>query len=90
MPSFLSREPIDADVDSLFTDWTVANLLQDPAVDDGRYAYAGGGFHAALTGTASRDDAVPGFGAAVRGQLRRPAVGRGERARSAASRRSRW
>ena len=50
---FLKRDPIDSDVDSLFSDWTVANLVQDPAVDDGRYAYASSAFHASATGTAS-------------------------------------
>jgi immune inhibitor A len=51
--SFLNRHPIAPDVDSLFSDWTVANFLQDASVDDGRYAYAGGGFHTSLTGRAS-------------------------------------
>ena len=50
---FLSREPIAPDVDSLFADWTVANLLQDGIVGGGRYRYAGGGFHASATGTAT-------------------------------------
>jgi immune inhibitor A len=56
--TFLTHEPTlshtDPDVDSLFADWTVANLLQDGSVADGRYAYAGSGFHAAATGTLSR------------------------------------
>ncbi|MBV9893920.1 MAG: immune inhibitor A [Chloroflexi bacterium] len=51
--SFLTRDPIEPDLDSLFSDWTVANLLQDASVGDGRYAYAGGGFHTAITGRAS-------------------------------------
>jgi immune inhibitor A len=51
--SFLSRNPIDPDVDTLFSDWTVANLLQDGSVGDGRFAYAGGGFHTAITGRGS-------------------------------------
>jgi hypothetical protein len=50
---FLKREGLAADVDSLFADWAVANLIQDSSVADGRYGYAGGNFHAALTGTAS-------------------------------------
>jgi len=41
--------------DSLFADWTVANLLQDGSVADGRYAYANATFHAAVTGTASTE-----------------------------------
>jgi hypothetical protein len=49
--AFLARQPIAPDVDSLFADWTVANLLQDGSVADGRFAYANGGFHAALTGS---------------------------------------
>jgi hypothetical protein len=52
---FIARQPIAADLDSLFTDWTVANLLQDATVADGRYAYADGGFHAAVTGAAAFD-----------------------------------
>lgn len=49
--SFLTRHPAVApDLDSLFSDWTVANFLQDNTVADGRFAYAGAGFHAAVTG----------------------------------------
>jgi hypothetical protein len=50
---FLKREPLAPDIDSLFADWAVANLIQDPSVADGRYGYANGGFHAAATGSAS-------------------------------------
>jgi hypothetical protein len=45
----------------------VANLLQDPSVADGRYAYAGSNFHVALTGRVTAQTAflgsVPQFGA---------------------------
>jgi hypothetical protein len=58
--AFLTQRPIAPDLDSLFADWTVANLLQDSAVADGRYAYANGGFHAAATGAATRE--VPFLG----------------------------
>jgi hypothetical protein len=58
---FLKRENLAPDVDSLFADWAVANLIQDPSVGDGRYGYANGGFHAAVTGTAS--SAAPFLGA---------------------------
>jgi immune inhibitor A len=51
--AYLARNPIDPDVDTLFSDWTVANVLQDGSVADGRYAYAGSNFHAALTGRAT-------------------------------------
>jgi hypothetical protein len=51
--AYLTHHPIAPDLDSLFSDWTVANLLQDSTVADGRYAYAGGGFHTAITGRAS-------------------------------------
>ena len=51
--SYLARNPLDADVDTLLSDWTVANLLQDGSVADGRYAYAGSNFHVALTGRAT-------------------------------------
>jgi immune inhibitor A len=49
---FLRAEPLAADVETLFTDWAVANLIQDGTVGDGRYRYADGAFHAAATGTA--------------------------------------
>jgi hypothetical protein len=52
--SFLTTQPIAPDLDSLFSDWTVANLLQDALVADGRFAYANAGFHAAVTGTLAR------------------------------------
>jgi hypothetical protein len=51
--TFLSRDPLAPDFDTLFSDWTVANLVQDPSVGDGRYAYAGRSFHAATTGRAA-------------------------------------
>ena len=51
--AFLTWDPIAPDVDSLFADWTVANLLQDPSVADGRYSYAGRSFRALVTGEAS-------------------------------------
>jgi immune inhibitor A len=53
--AFLGRHPIAADVDTLFSDWTVANFLQDPRVGDGRFGYANGGFHSAITGSATTD-----------------------------------
>jgi hypothetical protein len=59
--AFLAQRAIAPDLDSLFADWAVANLLQDSAVADGRYAYANGGFHAAATGVVTRD--VPFLGA---------------------------
>jgi immune inhibitor A len=63
--AFLASHPIAPDVDSLFADWTVANLVQDKSVADGRYGYALGDFHASPTGTASRETpflgAVPPF-----------------------------
>src|SRR6202035_852406 len=65
--TFLTRDPIAPDLDSLFADWTVANLLQDPSVGDGRFSYANGGFHAAVTGAASAQTpflgAVPQYAA---------------------------
>jgi hypothetical protein len=51
--AFLARTPIAPDLDSLFSDWTVANLLQDPSVGGGKYGYGNGGFRAALTGRAT-------------------------------------
>jgi immune inhibitor A len=58
--AYLGQHPIAPDVDSLFSDWTVANLVQDPTVADGRFAYTGGGFHAALTGRATSQSAFLG------------------------------
>ena len=53
--AFLQQQPIAPDVDSLFADWTVANLVQDPNAGDGRFAYAGSSFHAAVTGQVTRE-----------------------------------
>jgi immune inhibitor A len=50
---FVKRESIAPDVESLFADWAVANLIQDATVEGGRYRYGGGSFHASATGTAS-------------------------------------
>jgi immune inhibitor A len=50
---YLAQHPLAPDFDSLFSDWTVANVLQDGSVGDGRYAYAGGSFRAAITGRAT-------------------------------------
>jgi immune inhibitor A len=65
--AFLASHPIAPDVDSLFTDWIVANLVQDRSVADGRYGYATGDFHASPTGTAARETpflgSVPPFAA---------------------------
>src|SRR4030088_1897258 len=58
--AFLQQQPIAPDLDSLFADWTVANLLQDASVADGRFGYANGGFHAALTGSVSRQTPLLG------------------------------
>lgn len=52
--AFLAADPVAPDFDSLFADWTVANLLQDASVADGRYSYENGGFHATATGVATR------------------------------------
>jgi hypothetical protein len=48
--AYLAQNPIASDLDSLFSDWTVANLVQDASLADGRFGYAGGGFHASATG----------------------------------------
>ncbi|HEX8969442.1 MAG TPA: hypothetical protein VF937_16285, partial [Chloroflexota bacterium] len=49
---FLASDPIAPDFDSLFSDWAVANLVQDPSVADGRYAYANSTLHASIGGVA--------------------------------------
>jgi hypothetical protein len=65
--AFLRQQPIAPDLESLFTEWTVANLLQDPSVADGRFAYANSSFHAVVTGSASAETpflgSVPQFAA---------------------------
>ena len=65
--AFLASDPVASDFDSLFADWTVANLLQDASVADGRYAYDNASFHANATGVATRSapflGAVPQYAA---------------------------
>ena len=61
--AFVVRQPIAPDLDSLFADWTVANLLQDASVADGRFGYASGSFHAAVTGSLNAQ--TPSFLGAV-------------------------
>jgi hypothetical protein len=39
--TFLQRAGYGVSFDDVFADWTVANLLDDPAVGDGRYAHEG-------------------------------------------------
>jgi hypothetical protein len=64
---FLKHTPLAPDVESLFADWAVANLVQDSKVADGRYSYANASFRAAVSGTASRtapfQGSVPQFAA---------------------------
>ncbi|HEY3061578.1 MAG TPA: hypothetical protein VGL99_21625 [Chloroflexota bacterium] len=50
---FLTHDQLAPDLDSLFADWAVANLVQDANVGDGRYSYAGATFHTNATGTAT-------------------------------------
>ena len=52
--AFLAADPIAPNFDSLFSDWTVANLVQDASVEDGRFAYENASFRAAATGVATR------------------------------------
>jgi hypothetical protein len=53
--TFVKREGLDPDLDAFFADWAVANLIDDPSVGDGRYAYAGGSVHVGSTGSLSLD-----------------------------------
>ncbi len=46
---FLERRGADEGFDEMFADWTVANLLDDSAVADGRYGYADEDLHAAVS-----------------------------------------
>lgn len=58
--TFLQQQPIEPDVDSLVSDWAVANVVQDPSAADGRYAYDNASFRAAVTGALGRDAPFPG------------------------------
>jgi hypothetical protein len=52
---FVRRQGLAPDLAAFFADWAVANLIDDPAVADARFAYAGGGVHVGSTGSAGRD-----------------------------------
>jgi hypothetical protein len=56
--SYLGRSGAGITFDDLFADWIVANLLDDPAVGDGRYAHDGIDHHA-IVGLALRPDGQP-------------------------------
>ena len=58
--AFLARRPLAADVDSLFTDWAVANLLGDRSVADGRFAYASTRIQMTITGSVTRETSFSG------------------------------
>ncbi len=47
--NFLRRHAPDTTFDSVFADWLVANELDDPSVDSGRFAYADTSLHAAIS-----------------------------------------
>ena len=49
---FLQGQGSSEHFDDLFADWTVANLVGDPAAGDGRYGYDGGPSRLTLTGAA--------------------------------------
>ena len=76
---FSTRQPIAPDLDSLFADWTVANLLQDPAVGRRPLRLCQRRLPRRGDRHCRRAGAVSGLGAAIRGQLRRPAHGRRHR-----------
>ena len=59
--AFLSRNGLGVTFEDVFEDWIVANLLDDPAVGDGRYAHSGLEHHAAPALTL-RPDSVPADG----------------------------
>lgn len=52
---FVKRHGLAPDVEAFFADWAVANLVDDPTVGDGRFAYAGASARAASTGSLGRD-----------------------------------
>lgn len=53
--AFLAQHPLAPGMEGLFSDWTVANLVADPSVADGRFAYASAGLKVALAGSVTRD-----------------------------------
>jgi immune inhibitor A len=63
----LQTQPLASDFPSLVADWAVANLVNDPAIDDGLFTYANGTVKVSSTGTAARDvpfaGSVPQFAA---------------------------
>ncbi len=58
---FLERQAGGQGFDRLFADWTVANLLDDPALDDGRYAYPDAEVRVSVTATLARGGRVQGL-----------------------------
>lgn len=48
LDNLLARHHLATTADELYSDWTLANALSDPALDDGRYAYPGLAVHAQL------------------------------------------
>ena len=63
----LRRRPGNQTLDNVFADWVVANFLNDPAPQNGRYAYQDSSLHAALTAPltagARRQDSVHPYAA---------------------------
>jgi hypothetical protein len=58
--TFLAQRGQPPDFDALFADWTVANLLNDASVGDGRYAQADAEVRVGTTASVSRDSPLQG------------------------------
>jgi immune inhibitor A len=58
---FLESRGQAPDFDALFADWTVANLVNDPLVGDGRYAYGEAEVRVAPTASVSQDTPLQGL-----------------------------
>jgi immune inhibitor A len=58
---FLTSRGQSSDFDPLFADWTVANLVNDSSVGDGKYAHAETDVRVAATASVSRDSPLEGL-----------------------------
>ncbi len=57
---FLQRHGWEETLDELFADWTVANLLNDRTVEDGRYGYTDASVRASITAVVPRTGRLEG------------------------------
>ncbi|GAC1324694.1 MAG: immune inhibitor A [Chloroflexota bacterium] len=58
--AFLARHPLAPDVESLFADWAVANLVDNASVADGRFAYASTRIQMTVAGSVTPETSFSG------------------------------